>query len=109
MLTNQPLQPKNVVPVKKIRRTQTQWQQIMQEYEASGQNQQLFCAQHGIAMSSFSKWRKNLQASDNPMPTERADKLFVEIATADQGPQSIEPWDVELVLTQGMVLRLKQH
>ncbi len=96
-------------PAKKIRRSRTQWQRIMQKYEASGLNQQAFCAQQGFAQNLFCKWRKKLiSGSESPL-IDDSDKLFVEVPAADHEAQPVLQWDVELALANGMVLRLRQN
>ena len=42
------------------RRTPQQWARLVEEYEASGQSQGRFCAEHGIGQSSLRYWRRRL-------------------------------------------------
>ena len=43
------------------RRRQQQWAKLVEEYEASGQSQRRFCAEHGIGQSSLRYWRRRLE------------------------------------------------
>ena len=42
------------------RRTPQQWARLVEKYEASGQSQRRFCAEHGIGQSSLRYWRRRL-------------------------------------------------
>ena len=46
-----------------IRRSAEQWQEILQRFEHSGQTQPAFCAAEGLALSTFSLWRRKLGSS----------------------------------------------
>lgn len=39
------------------------WQQQMTNWEKSGSSQREFCRRHGLAISTFSYWRRKLSAS----------------------------------------------
>jgi len=43
------------------RKTPEQWARLVEEYEASGQSQRRFCAEHGIGQSSLRYWRRRLE------------------------------------------------
>ncbi|HSH85341.1 MAG TPA: IS66 family insertion sequence element accessory protein TnpB [Guyparkeria sp.] len=96
--------PKNLVQKhsKPQRRDREAWRQLMAAYEASDQTQRAFCAEHGVAYSTFCYWRRRLR----------------ETGTADAGapaPTLVElpmlsgsgGWRLELDLGDGIVLRLK--
>lgn len=90
-----------------IRRSPEQWRDLFHRFEQSGQTREQFCAEHGLAVSSFSRWRQKLRRDvpTGAMAAEAA--LFVEL-TPD--PQScVTPvWDVELELGGGVWLRLRR-
>ena len=109
MLTNTQHQPHHKASVKKIRRSRAQWQSIMKKYDASALSQQDFCREQDLAISSFSKWRAQLAAGCKTAPDNDSGNLFVEVAAIDDGEQPTLPWDVELVLKNGAVLRLRQN
>lgn len=92
---------------KKIRRSTEQWQQILQQYEASHLTQTAFCENNSIAPSSFCKWKKALKGNGvkaNP---------FIELPfglDTDPRPsrdQAQSHWRIELDLGQGVLLRLR--
>lgn len=97
---------------KKIRRSPSQWQTIFQEFTLSGLGSQEFCRKHGIAESSFYKWRSKL-SGETPEP--QADNTlsvanhFIEIAPATlANKQPAQDWAVELAIGQDFILRIRQ-
>ena len=87
------------------RRSREEWERLMAEYEAGDVSQRVFCAQHGLAYSSFGYWRKRLRgalpAEDRPMPA------LVELpAWAGLAVEPV-PWRIELELGEGIVLRVR--
>ena len=93
----------------------TEWQQIMDDYSHSSLNQKAFCEQKGLAMSTFSKWRKQLGLvnTHSEVNTTTDFKPLLPIspvpvaATAVENNNHHDDWDVELVLGAGMILRLR--
>jgi len=86
-------------------RNRQEWERLMAEYEAGELSQRAFCAQHGLAYSSFGYWRKRLRgalpAEDRPMPA------LVELpAWAGLAVEPV-PWRIELELGEGIVLRVR--
>ena len=91
-----------------------QWQQIMDHYHRSGLNQKTFCQQEGLAMSTFSKWRKQLGLVNNrPAVDTPADfrplmsSPPLTVTAADEQPRDHGHWDIELTLGAGIILRLR--
>lgn len=91
-----------------------QWQQIMDNYSRSGLNQKAFCQQEGLAMSTFSKWRKQLGLiHTRPEGESTADfKALLPVSpppvtTAVADTSDPGDWDMELVLGTGITLRLR--
>ena len=91
-----------------------QWQQIMRDYSRSGLNQKAFCQQAGLAMSTFSKWRKQLGlVNSDPEAEAIADfKPLMPVsalsaATVAESSSNHAHWDMELVLGTGITLRLR--
>lgn len=92
----------------------TEWQQIMDDYRHSSLNQKAFCEQKGLAMSTFSKWRKQLGlVNTHSAASTTADfKPLLSVSTVPVASATVEnnqhgDWDVELVLGAGMVLRIR--
>ena len=87
------------------RRSCEEWERLMAEYEAGDVSQRVFCAQHGLAYSSFGYWRKRLRcalaAEDRPMPA------LVELPPWPDLAVEPVPWRIELELGEGIVLRVR--
>ena len=92
-----------------IRRSAEQWREIQQRFEHSGQTQVAFCAAEGLALSTFTLWRRKLDSSRN-MITNNDAAMFVALPDSDiPGPSlSTTHWDVELQLGADVVLRLRR-
>jgi hypothetical protein len=87
-----------------IRRSAEQWQEIMTAYEASGLTQESFCIRESLAPSTFYTWRQRLGGAKTIKPEK---PLFVELSSS-QPMQESTHWDIELVLGDNIVLRLRQ-
>ena len=97
---------------RKIRRSQSQWQAIFKEFTLSGLGSQAFCRKHGIAKSSFYKWRSKLS---DETPETQADSAssaanqFIEIAPATLANETpAQDWAVELAIGKDFILRIRQ-
>ena len=44
-----------------IRRSRSQWQQLMTAQQASGLSQKVFCQQEGISVAIFGYWKRKLK------------------------------------------------
>ena len=91
-----------------IRRSAEQWREIQQRFEHSGQTQAAFCAGEGLALSTFTLWRRKLDSSREVITNNDA-AMFVALPDSDiRGPSlSTTLWDVELQLGADVVLRLR--
>ena len=88
-----------------IRRSAEQWREIQQRFEHSGQTQAAFCAGEGLALSTFTLWRRKLDSSRGMIPNNDA-AMFVALPDSNI-PVSTTLWDVELQLGADVVLRLR--
>jgi hypothetical protein len=98
---------KSLTRQSRVRRTPAEWQDIIHRYEKSSQTQEVFCADHALALSTFSRWRSRLAGSFD-VTDNRAE--FVELSSATDprsAPQA--SWDVELQLGAGIILRLRHQ
>lgn len=98
---------------RKPRRSRAQWQRLMSAYEASGQSQQVFCREHDVALSTFARWRRILAGQTAPTAAEprgEPERLFTELTVPLSGRSlgDAPPWEVELALGAGMVLRMRR-
>jgi len=83
----------------RIRRSQTEWQRLIDDQSDSGQTQAAFCAASGISVASFQNWKRRLAAEVSPAP-------WLELGTLAQ--QGTSAWDIELDLGDGVCLRLRR-
>ena len=83
-------------------RPQSEWQQIIADYERSGLTQEAFCEQAQIPKSSFYKWRKRL--GTQPAVDEPAQ--FIDLNTLVK-PKDTMRWEIDLDLGNGMRLSLR--
>jgi hypothetical protein len=84
---------------RRIRRSQAEWQRLIDDQIDSGQTQAAFCAANGISVASFRNWKRRLEAEVSPEP-------WLELGTLAQ--QGTSAWDVELELGDGVCLRLRR-
>lgn len=94
--------PRSRNSVRNNRRGRDQWQRLMAAFEASELTQRAFCAEQGLAYSTFCYWRRRLRQ---------------EAGHADHTPALVElpvltgsesgHWRVELDMGDGLVLRLR--
>ncbi len=93
------------------RRSQSDWQRLIDEQKVSGLSQKAFCAQTGIAVATFQYWKRKLRA-DAAEPKEVTDTRKVSLQDwLDLTPELSEPapgWHIELDLGHGVCLRLRQ-
>lgn len=87
------------------RRSQAQWQRVMSAQAASGLSQQAYCRRHGIAYSSFCRWKRKLSEATGSASVP-APAAFVELEPV--APAASPRWDVELELGEGVYLRLRR-
>lgn len=87
------------------RRTRVQWQRLVGGQATSGLSQQDYCTRHGIAYSSFCRWKREL-SSVEPIASAAVSAAFVELTPAT--PVAVLRWDVELERGEGVYLRLRR-
>lgn len=87
-------------------RSADQWREIVKTYQRSDLTQSQFCKQYGIASSGLYKWQRRFeQESDSRMSNADA---FVEIQSSVIPVRADDqPWDVELELGRGRILRVR--
>ncbi|MDT0499183.1 hypothetical protein RM530_17710 [Algiphilus sp. W345] len=92
-----------------VRRSESDWRHLIQEWKQSGQSQAVFCASRGLALSSLCNWRRKLKSesvsSSGSPPREAAG--FIELTAPMASEKESPAWDVELSLGEGTVLRLR--
>ena len=92
------------------RRTQEQWQTLVEQQRSSGLSAMQFCKQHQIGYASFCNWRKRL--SDRPLSdaSDSGEANFLDLSSLMEASTSSRPgWHIVLSLGNGVELRLSQH
>lgn len=84
------------------RRTPVEWQQIIDQWQASGLSAREFCRQQSLGYANFRKWCKRLA---NP-ESQRAASQFIELGSLTKGETSA--WQIVLDLGEGIQLRLSR-
>jgi len=90
-------------PDPSTRRGHDEWRRLMAAYKASDLTQRTFCAEQGLAYSTFCYWRRRLRQESGGGDHAPA---LVELP-ALTGSDSGDDWRVELDLGDGLVLRVK--
>jgi len=93
------------------RRSASEWKNLVEGYQRSGESRRAFCARHGVAENTLSWWQWRLRRGKAAMrtkPTSTA-PLFVEVPPDPvMEPNATTAWDIELDLGAGMTLRLRR-
>jgi len=86
-----------------------QWQTFIDQQAASGQTMVAFCAEHGLARSTFQRWKRRLRATPQPSAQPLFTPLLDMGATAPSAPTPVDQaWDIELDLGDGVCLRIRR-
>jgi hypothetical protein len=89
----------------RVRRTRSEWQAIMREFEKSGLTVTAFCEREEISTSVFSGWKRKFSGSEVLSPG------FVELKASGSRSPPVEArsanGEFELTLPGGAVLRWK--
>ena len=97
-------QSNSLSKTRRVRRSESEWRELFTRFDQSGQTREAFCAEQGVVLSSFMRWRRKLRPRSRRPPAVVQEPLFVELASKREAPH----WDVELELGAGVVLRLRQ-
>lgn len=96
----------------RVRRSATEWQQLVDEQITSGLSVAAFCRQHGIVYQSFMNWRRRAREQLLDMDssnTRDAQPLppFIELSSPASSPERpASAWLVELDIGDGLQLRI---
>jgi hypothetical protein len=89
-------------PVRRIRRSEAEWSEILGRFAASEMTVREFCHRERLSLSSFQRWRSRLGKA-RPVETE-----FVELVPAST---VVEPmtssWSLDIALPNGVQLRFR--
>ena len=92
------------------RRTPAQWAELVQSYEASGQSQRAFCAEHGIGQSSLRYWMRRLEKQSAEAPvvvTQRA--RLVPVNLIEEHAPSAADSGVTILTGGGVRIEVERH
>ena len=86
------------------RRSRWEWSKLIAAWEKSGDSQSGFCRRYGLKLTTFSKWRKRLNSTEEEAVAPSSP--FVPITLTGRGTaSSIAPF--EIVLLQGHVVKFQ--
>ena len=91
--------------MKKTRRTSHQWQQLINDWQHSGQTVAEFCQSQHVTPSSFYLWRKRL---DTDVSETTLSPWIALSSSPGTDVVSGNDWQLELSLPGGVILRMKQ-
>jgi hypothetical protein len=91
------------------RKSLTQWQALVSQYEISGLSVSEFCTTHNIGYVSFCRWRKRIQEASG-YQNNRETEAFVNLADFEMAKTAPSQgnWNITLNLGNGMQLTLSQ-
>lgn len=90
---------------KRIRRSQQEWQQIVEHWETSGQSATSYCKDNNLSYASFSQWRRRL--TNHLEPAKVTGNGFLDLSSLS--PKSEDHWHITLKLGSGVELVLSQQ
>jgi transposase-like protein len=92
---------------RRTRRSREEWRSLVSRFEESGQTREAFCAETGISASTLRRWCSRLQEPSRPAVSQAP--VFVELPAEEKKAEASDlPWEVELQLGAGFVLRLRR-
>ena len=95
------------VTPRRVRRSREEWRALVSRFEESSQTREAFCAQMGLSVSTLRRWCSRFR--ERPRPAVSRAPVFVELPAEEKRVEaSVHPWEVELQLGGGVVLRLRR-
>jgi len=96
------------------KRSAAEWGALVRAYAKREGTAPEFCREHGVAVSTLDWWRRRLEKTSGSSdvrskshPVAAAQPMsFIELPTTSSAART--PWDIELELGEGMVLRLRR-
>lgn len=86
------------------RRTPAQWQNLIEQWQHSGQPATQFCKDNEVAYASFCKWRQRLNGEQAPVGPDAAPR-FIDLGALQSDAHH---WHIVLSLGNGVELKLSQ-
>lgn len=93
---------------RRMRRSREEWSSLVSRFEESGQTREAFCAEAGISVSTLRRWCSRFRQGARPELSQVP--VFVELPAEEKPAEEalIQPWEVELQLGGGVLLRLRR-
>lgn len=92
---------------KRINRSRSQWKSLLDDFHRSGLTKVAFCQQYGVATSSLNRWQKILAQKSGGDFIDVTEPLSVAPAALPSTRECDDAWQVELVLGNNIVLRIR--
>lgn len=102
----QPEQPR----LQRIRRTPTQWAELVTDWEHSGMSQKAFCELKGLCYRNFCQWKsrlKNGSRISEPLTPQSPAFMPVQINAGKPSLASLSPAELEIHLPSTLKLTLR--
>ncbi len=100
--------PQQSRPKKRINRSRSQWQSLLNDFHRSGLTKVAFCKQHGVAASSLNRWQRVLEGQpDSGDFVDVTEPLSCASSIPSPGSHGNSGWEVELALGNDIVLRIR--
>ena len=100
--------PQHSKPKKRINRSRSQWQSLLDDFHRSGLTKVAFCKQHGVATSSLNRWQRMLEGqSEGGDFMDVTEPLSLAPVPASPSSDPDNAWQVELALGNDIVLRIR--
>ena len=87
-----------------VRRTESQWAEILREFSSSGLGPGDFCVQRKLSLASFQRWRRRLGVG---VPAKFIELVRKPSAIASGKPVAPERWSLDVTLPNGVALRFE--
>lgn len=104
----------SLIEVGPRKRSEAEWGALVRAYAKRKGTAPEFCREHGVAVSTLDWWRRRLEKASatsgvrsKVRPVAAAQPLsFIELPATYSAART--PWDIELDLGEGMILRLRR-
>lgn len=104
----------SLIEVGPRRRSAVEWGALVRAYAKRKGTAPEFCREHGVAVSTLDWWRRRLEKTSvtsgvrsKVRPVAASQPMsFIELPATSSAART--PWDIELDLGEGMVLRLRR-
>ena len=100
--------PQQSKPKKRVNRSRSQWQSLLDDFHRSGLTKVAFCKQHGVATSSLNRWQRMLDGQPERVDfVDVTEPLALASVPASPSRDLDNAWRVELALGNDIVLRIR--